>query len=257
MRRLGLMFLIIALLATVSAQAQKKNHDPKPAPPIRTAQQVYIQDDGGEGFMVFDLLSGVYTCKLCEYGYDFSGKGTVKTDGCLVTFLVVRDGYSMTAYANMCEKQAKCFVEVRNAPGGYASDPMQVTMSDSDLRDSFADCGITYPPQPVDVPLEIILQNDADGTFLLINAATGDFKFTHCADGMAMSGTGRVSTVGSLLYFEAITREYTVVASVDLAAKQGKAAIVVFEPTGDKKLLEQFITDGNLVDNVPVCGPKR
>ncbi len=256
MRRPVLIILIITLIAGVSAYAQK-GYDPRPAPPIRTAQQVYIQDDAGKGFMVFDLLSGAYTCKLCEYGYEFTGKGTVKTDGCLVTFLVVTENYSMTAYANLCEKQARCFVDVRNAPGGGASDSMRVTLSDSDLRDSVAACGITYPPPPVDVPLEIILQNDADGTFMLLNAATGEFRFIHCEDGMAMIGLGKVSIVGSLLNFEAITREYTVVASVDLETKQGKATVVMFESAGDKKLMEEFINDVNIDDNVAVCGPKR
>ena len=114
----------------------------------------------------------------------------------------------------------------------------------------------TNPPPPVDQPLEIILQNDADGTFLYINAATGEFKFTHCLDGTTLSGTGKVTRAGSLLNFEAMTRLYTVVATVDVESKQGKAAVVMFEPKGDRKLMEEFINDVNIADNVPACGAK-
>lgn len=255
MRRPGLVILIITLLAGVSAYAQR-DHNPKPQPPIGTAQQVYIQDDSGEGFMAFDLWSGAYTCRLCEYDYEFTGKGTVKTEGCLVTFRVVSENYSMTAYADMCEKRAICIISMRKMAGDSDSDSMQITMSDSDLRNSTLECGITSPPPPADLPLEVILQNDADGTFLFINAATGEFKFTYCGDGTTLSGTGKVSRAGSLLNFEAMTRLSTVVATVDLGANQGKAAVVMFESKGDKKLMEEFINDVNIADNVPACGAK-
>ena len=58
MRKLSLMFLVIVLLAGVSAQAQKKNRTQGPT--VRTPQTVLMQDDAGEGFMLFDLATGAY-----------------------------------------------------------------------------------------------------------------------------------------------------------------------------------------------------
>jgi hypothetical protein len=73
MRKLGFMFLLIALMAGVSVRAQKQNVGIQPPQPIRLPQKVTIQDDKGEGYMVFDLGTGAYNCYLCEYKYAFSG----------------------------------------------------------------------------------------------------------------------------------------------------------------------------------------
>lgn len=255
MRRLSLMFLIIALLAGVSAHAQKKNRGGDTAPPVRTPQTVIMQDDGGEGFMLFDLSTGAYKCKLCEYGYYFTGIGSVKVDGCLATFSAVTDGYTMTAYADMCEQKAKCFVEVRRLKG-FDIEPFVEVLSDSNLRDSQATCGTSEPP-PLAVPSEIILQNDADGSFLLLMPGSGEFKFIHCEDNSAMSGVGKVTKSGPWLNFESIATEYRVLASVNLEVRTGKAIIEVFAPIGEMSPMQEIIGDNDFTDNVPACGAKR
>jgi hypothetical protein len=255
MRKLSLMFLIIALLAGVSVQAQKKNKGGDTAPPVRTPQTVIMQDDAGEGFMLFDLSTGAYKCKLCEYGYYFTGVGSVKIDGCLATFSAVEAGYTMTAYADICEQKAKCFIEVRRVKG-FDLEPFVEVLSDSNLRDSQATCGISEPP-PVAVPSEIILQNDVDGSFLLIMPANGEFKFIHCEDNTAMSGTGKVTRTGPWLNFEVIATEYRILASVNLESKTAKAVIDVFAPIGEMAPMQEIISDNNFTDNVPACGAKR
>jgi hypothetical protein len=260
MRKLGFMFLLIALMAGVSVQAQKDTGGIKPAPPIRQPQTITIQDDRNEGYMVFDLVTGAYKCYLCEYQYGFSGTGSVKLAGGLATFSAVEKGYTISAYVNLYDQTATCFIEVREIPvvGFNNIDPMQEILSDSNLRDSTANC-ITKapPPPPVVMPSEIILQNDVDGSFLLMVPATGEFKFIHCEDGGAMSGVGKVTREGSSLSFEAFGAEYRVLVSVNLEEKSGKAVIDVFASMDGMKPMQEIISDNNLSDNVPVCGAKK
>ena len=253
MRKLSLVLLIMTLLAGVSVHAQKKK--PTPAPVPLTPQTIIIQDGSGEGFMLFDLGTGAYKCELCEYGYTFSGIGSVKTDGCLVTFSAIGDGYTMTAYASLCEQQAKCIIQVTKA-NGFDTEPWEEVLSDPDTRDSQATCASITPPPPAALPTEVILQDDVTGSFLYLIPATGDFKFIHCADNTAMGGVGQVTTSGPWLNFEVITNEYRIVASVNLDAKTGKAAIDIFVPIGEMIPMQEVISDSNFTDNVPVCGPK-
>lgn len=252
MRKASLVFLVIALLASVSVSAQKKKRTPAPIPPA--PQMIVIQDELGEGFMVFDLSTGAYKCKLCEYGYSYSGVGSVKIDGCTIIFGAVGDGYSMTAYASLCEQKAKCAILVTKEDGVDIV-PYEEVLSDPDLSDSKATCEVSEPA-PVDVPSEVILQNDVDGSFLLIVTGTGEFKFVHCEDNTAMSGTGTVTRSGPWLNFEVIATEYRVLASVNLEAKTSKAIIDVFAPFGEMLPMQEIISDSNFADNVPVCGAK-
>ena len=252
MRKLGLMFLTMVLLTSGVAQAQKKFRKPPIAP---TPQIVIIQDEAGEGFMLFDLVTGAYKCTLCEYDYAFSGVGSLKTDGCNVFFSAQEDGYSMTAYVDLCEQTAKCAIQVFKA-NGFDIEPWEETLSDSDLRNSEATCGTVEPP-PAALPTEVILQNDVDGSFLLIVPATGEFKFIHCADNTAMSGVGKATTSGPWLNFEAITKEYRILASVNLELKNGKAVVDVFSPFGEMVPMQEIISDGSFLDNVPQCGAKK
>lgn len=253
MRKLSLMFLAIVLLAGVSVQAQKKNRNQGPT--VRTPQSVLMQDDAGEGFMLFDLATGAFKCKLCEYGNYYSGVGEVKIDGCLAIFTAAGDGYTMNAYADLCEQKAKCFIELRSK-GGFDIEPYVEILSDSNLRDSQAMCGYNEP-DPIPVPSEIILQNDFDGSFLLLMPANGEFKFVHCEDNSAMSGVGRVTRTGNWLNFEVIATEYRVLASVNLESKTAKAVIEVFAPIGEMAPMQEVISDNNFTDNVPACGAKN
>ncbi len=257
MRKLSFLFLVIVLLASGAAQAQKKYRIPPT--PVRTPQLVIIQDEAGEGFMVFDLATGAYKCKLCEYDYYYTGTGSVKLDGCVAIFSAIGDGYTMTAYADICEQTAKCTIEVRTVKG-FDIEPYIETLSDSNLRDSEATCGVSEP-SPVTVPNEIILQNDADGSFLLLVPAGGEFKFIHCEDNTAISGVGKVTMAGPWLNFEVIATEYRILASVNLESKAAKAVIDVFAPVfgfvGEFVPMQEVISDSNFADNVPECGAKK
>lgn len=257
------MFLVLTLLAGVTAHAQKvSNPQPQPAqPPIPEAQYVYVQDDRGEGFVVFNVATGAYKAKLCSYNYAFSGIGSVKVEGCSVSFSAVQDSHAITAFANICDRQAQSSVQVKKVPGvSFDIDPVVVALSDSNTTDSGASCAVAEPPPPATVPSEIIIQNDADGSFLHLSTA-GEYKFIHCEDGVAMSGRGNVTINGDLLYFEHITNEYRVVASVNLTGKDGKAAIEVFTAfktgTGVVPVMREYISDSNISDNTTDCGAKK
>jgi hypothetical protein len=253
MRKFGFLLLVIILFAGVSVNAQRKGRLPAPTPP--TPQSIIIQDEEGEGYMFFDLGTGAYKCRLCEYDYNFTGLGSVKTDGCTIYFSATGDGYSVTAYVSACEQMGKCFIQVTKI-GGVDVEPWEEVLSDPDLRDSQAACWSNDVP-PAVVPPEIILQNDIDGSFLLFTTTGGEFKFVHCADNTAMSGTGTVKTSGSWINFEAITKEYRVLASVNLDTKTGKAVIDVFVPFGEMVPMQEIISEANFTDNVAVCGSKN
>jgi hypothetical protein len=254
MRKLGLLLVVLALFGSVTVGAQKtKKRIQAPAPP--TPQLVIIQDDRGEGYMVFDLLTGAYKCELCEYDYYFSGVGSIKTDGCMIIFGAVEDGYNMAAWVDLCENKGKCMIQVTK-PTGPTPEPWEEVLSDPNLADSEATCEEAEPP-PTDMPSEIILQNDVDGSFLYFVTASGEYKFIHCEDNTAMGGVGRVTRSGSWISFEVIAPEYRILASVNLDLKSGKAVIDVFEPIGEMAPMQEIISDPNFADNVPVCGARR
>ena len=159
--------------------------------------------------MFFDLDTGAYKCRVCEYDYSISGTGGVKTDGCVIYFRATGDGYAVRAYVNACEQTGTCFIQVTNS-GNVDTEPWEEELVDPNLSDSQPACTPTITPSPI-TPTEIILQNDADGSFLLFTAA-GEFKFTHCEDNTVMGGKGIVKLTGSWLTFEAITTEYRILA---------------------------------------------
>jgi hypothetical protein len=253
------MFLVLPLLAGVPVNAQK-SYDTKPTT-TSDAQYVNIQDDKGAGYLVINLANGAYKAKLCSYGYSFSGTGSVKVDGCSISFSAVQDSHTITAFANLCDRQGSSFIQVKASGAGSGSDPLMVSLSDSNISDGVTDCAAPQPPPPAPVPSEIIIQNDADGSFLQLSTS-GEYKFIHCEDGVVISGLGRVTIDGDLLYFEHITSNYRVVASVNLVGKDGKAAIEVFTAFktatgGFVPVMQEYITDTNLTDNTTACGAKK
>lgn len=271
MRRISLMFLIMMLVTGVSAYAQKsRKTQPQPAPAPQPAQQpvqastqsqyLYVQDDLGGGFLIFNVADGVYKAMLCDYGYSFSGTGSVKVDGCSITFSAIQDSHAITATANICDQKAQSFIQVKQIPGvSTEAQPIEKSLNDSNIGDSTTTCAVKETP-PAAVPTEIIIQNDVDGSFLHLSTS-GEYKFIHCEDGVVISGRGKVTITGDMLYFEHITNEYRVFASVNLTAKEGKAAIEVFTPfkteAGEVPAMREYIGDNSLTDNTTACGPKK
>lgn len=142
MRKIGSIFALMVMLASVSVQAQKEFR-PRISPPTPEPTKIVLQDDNGGGYLAFDPTSGAYECKLCEYGYVLSGTGEVKIDGCSVYFSDFEEGYRMFASLNMCDHQAKAVIEMFSLKDlGYDIEPMSEEWSDTDMRDDTGDCNV-------------------------------------------------------------------------------------------------------------------
>lgn len=140
MKRISLVFAMVALLVGIPVQAQQKISPIIPPPGIRPVG-VLIQADNGEGYMTINLKTGEFVCNLCEYNYALKGVGGVKIDGCNVYFSVITDDYSMFATINMCENQAKCAVQVLTDPNNtWDFQPFTEYLIDSNMLDSTPDC---------------------------------------------------------------------------------------------------------------------
>jgi len=138
MRKLSILLTMIVMLASASVQAQKKGIRPI-GPPV---SKVYsVQDQDGDGFFIFDLVSGEFKCNMCEYGYYFSGTGQVKVDGFNVYFSAVTDSYQMFVSLNVWERQGKAVMEVFKDPGtGYDIVPFKEFWTDLNMDDNSLDC---------------------------------------------------------------------------------------------------------------------
>lgn len=139
MRRTSLIVAMLVMLVGIPVQAQKVGRIKRPIlPPV----QVVVQSDAADGYMVFDLSTGAFTCMLCEYGYEMSGVGEVKIDGCNIYFYAITGEYNIFATVDKCGQQAKVGVEM------HSKDPefeVYESWSDANLLDSKMDCGI--PPE--------------------------------------------------------------------------------------------------------------
>ncbi|MGH9426441.1 MAG: hypothetical protein ACRD2L_09085 [Terriglobia bacterium] len=139
MRKTGLVLAIMVLLAGVSVQAQKKS--PRPAQSVPSAS-IMVQADEGEGVLVIDPLSGAFNCNLCEYGFQFDGKGTVKIDGCVISYSAVETNYRIYATIDMCGHQAKVVTQViDDRITGIAPKWISESFVDSDMQDNSGECG--------------------------------------------------------------------------------------------------------------------
>ena len=108
------MLAIIVLLAGVSVQAQKGKGIQPIGPPVKN--QLSVQDQTGGGYITFDILTGEFTCNMCEYKYIFKGIGQVKVDGFNVYLSAVTDQYQMFITLDMWERNGKAVMEVYQSP---------------------------------------------------------------------------------------------------------------------------------------------
>lgn len=269
MRKISLVITVVVLLAGVSVQAQKKHRSIQPIAPPVEVQNVCVQDDDGDGFFIFNPLTGAFKCYMCEYNFVWSGVGGVKVDGCNVYFSAVTDSYRMFLSVNVCEQQGKAALEILKLPGSdYDIEPMVENWTDTNMRDDTMECTAAAKSQPVMKPPlpsihlnELVVQNDANGSYLVINADTGAYKFFHCEDNSAMSGVGEVKIDGCAIYLSDIGAGYRVLASFNVCSMEGKAAVEIFEPlktqNGLLQPMQEYIGDNNLTDNTTLCGAKN
>lgn len=231
---------------------------------------VSVQDDSDGYYLLFNSVSGQFKFVDCASGVTLTGQGNVKTDGCSVYLTYEQAKCRVLASVNICEQQGKAVVEVLDwIKAKPPIPPMQKYITDSDMQGNSSSCSGALPPiyraklPPSIEPAatEIIVQNDADGSFLVFNTGSGEYKFVHCEDGALLSGAGIVKTDGCALYLEDAKKDYRVLASINLCAMEGKAAIEVFVETataaGPVHPLKEYISDNTLRDNTTQCGPKK
>jgi len=138
MRKIGLVIALIVMLAGVSVQAQKNLPKPGYVPPTA---DIVIQDDGAAGVLVIDPVTGVFKATLCEYGYEFSGKGEVKVDGCGISFSVLEPSYRVFAAIDMCDHHAKVVCQViDDRRGGLVPSWIVENLIDSDMLNNTGEC---------------------------------------------------------------------------------------------------------------------
>jgi hypothetical protein len=135
------------LLTGVSVQAQKKNKGIQPvAPPI--SRLVSVQDQDGEGFISFDLVTGDFTCQMCEYKYTYKGVGQVKVDGFNVYLTAVTDGYQIFVSLNMWDRQGKAVMEMFKAPEDkFDIVPFKEYFTDLNIDNNSLGCFSIQPAQ--------------------------------------------------------------------------------------------------------------
>ena len=146
MKKISLMLAIIVLLAGVSVQAQKGNRIQPIGPPV--SKLLSVQDQTGDGFIMFDIVTGEFKCNMCEYKYAFSGKGDVKVDGFNVYLTSVTDSYQIFISLNVWDKQGKAVMQVFQVPGGqFDIEPIQEFWTDLNIDDNTLSCYAIQPAQ--------------------------------------------------------------------------------------------------------------
>jgi len=136
MRKISILFALAVMLAGASVQAQKI----QPAPP--PVKGIYsVQDQGGGGYIWFNVVTGEFSCNMCEYGFAFDGKGEVKVDGFNVYLGAVTDSYQIFVSVNVWDRQGKAVMEIFQLPNGKADiEPIQEFWTDLNINDNPLAC---------------------------------------------------------------------------------------------------------------------
>lgn len=146
MKRISLLLAFIALVGGVSVQAQKKNRIKPIGPPVK--QLLTVQDETGDGFITFNLVSGEFNCNMCEYKYAFSGAGQVKVDGFNVYLTAVTDSYQIFVSLNLWDRQAKAVMEIFQSPEGkFDIEPIREFWTDLNIDNNSMKCAALQPAQ--------------------------------------------------------------------------------------------------------------
>lgn len=137
MRKLSILFTLIVMLVGVSAQAQKKT-PPQLQPRI---QILSVQDQEGGGYIWFNIVTGEFTCNMCEYGYTIKGTGQVKIDGFNVYMGAVTEEYQMFVVLNVWDREGKAIVELYKAPDvKFENERLEERWTDLNIDDNKLAC---------------------------------------------------------------------------------------------------------------------
>jgi len=124
------------MLVGVSAQAQRKNPPPGIQPLIKILS---VQDQEGGGYIWFNIVTGEFTCNMCEYGYVIKGTGQVKIDGFNVYMGAVTDEYQMFVSIDVWDRQGKAVIELFRMPDPK-TEPIREFWTDLNINDNKLVC---------------------------------------------------------------------------------------------------------------------
>jgi hypothetical protein len=285
MRRVSLVCLLAAFVAVASvSKAQDSTF-------------ICVQNDANGNSIVFNSSTGDYKIILCSQSAALSGTGQVSKDGCSVILKDDRGDYRVTSSVNVCQQEGKLLFEVFKTittSDGATISPMIEAFGDNTLANNscgqcpggsatkdaggrftgppvkqgsgvsfsggpnVSDPGFIGPPVESGEGAEVIIQGDSKEGFLVFNTKTGDYKFTRCSDGLAVSGTGQLKHDGCFLSLEDNRPNYKIFANVNFCTQQGKLALTISESfTADDGALvtpsSMAFGDGNLRDSVASC----
>jgi hypothetical protein len=139
MEKLSLLFTLVLFLGIVPILGQQKSRIQPIGPPVK--QMLSVEDQTGDGYILFDITTGNFKCSMCEYGYDFSGTGQVKIDGFNVYLSAVSDSYQLFVSLNVWDKQGKAVMEIFQSPNGQLDiPPIQEFWTDLNISDNSLLC---------------------------------------------------------------------------------------------------------------------
>jgi hypothetical protein len=142
MRIVGLVSLMVVLMMSVSANAQKQS-TPKPVPPpdVQFDHKIIVEDDATGNFLIIDPMSGKYEFHRCSDGFLLTGSGVVRVRGCGISFEDLTSGRRVLASIDECTQQAKASVQTFAQIGSTTDVPtIRESLGDTDMRDNTMSC---------------------------------------------------------------------------------------------------------------------
>ncbi|MEW6130569.1 MAG: hypothetical protein AB1757_26275 [Acidobacteriota bacterium] len=140
MKRVLCILVTVTCLLVAPVVAQEK-YITLYSQPIPESDLITIQDDSTGNFLLISLSSGEYKFYRCRDGLTFAGIGTVKLNGCAVTFESIDKLHRVLASVDECDQQAKAAIEIFTRWGNkFDIEPIKEYLSDSNMRDSTTEC---------------------------------------------------------------------------------------------------------------------
>ena len=147
MKKIGLMFAMILLLAGVSVSAQNFGSNQV----FDRQYDINVQDETTGSYLLFNSTTGSYKFVRCSDGATMKGLGQVTRKGCVVDLVAIGPIiagdrmdiplYKVLATVDECTKEAKAAVEINDwMKGKPPIPPMKESLSDTDISNNTDNC---------------------------------------------------------------------------------------------------------------------
>ena len=147
MKKIGVMFAMMVLLASVSVSAQGFGSKQK----FDIQYDVSVQDEATGNYLVFNSTSGYYKFTRCSDGVVMTGHGQVTRKGCSIDLVDIGPListeridiplYKVLVSADECTREAKGAVEINEwMKGNPPIPPMRESLVDPDMGNNSGGC---------------------------------------------------------------------------------------------------------------------